>query len=115
LRVNSKQKVQRERKLKTCAGIGCQKPGLHNLHILYMNRTGWFCRSCRRSLIVDGLAEEIGRSQVAKMISAVMNNVQQGSAKELQRSDQEFRGSQGQTTEASSYTDGTRPGGQFHP
>jgi hypothetical protein len=41
-----------------CAGKGCQKTGIHQLHVIYLNRKGWFCNSCKDSLVSEGLVKE---------------------------------------------------------
>jgi hypothetical protein len=38
-----------------CAGKECREKGLHYLEILYLNKSGWFCESCKDSLISNEL------------------------------------------------------------
>ena len=38
-----------------CAGNGCAKLGTEPFEIIYLNKTGWFCESCKKDLILDGL------------------------------------------------------------
>jgi hypothetical protein len=40
-----------------CAGKGCQNIGVHYLKIVFLNKFGWFCASCRDSLIIDKLVD----------------------------------------------------------
>ncbi len=47
-----------EYKLTTCAGIGCSNLAKHPLTVLYLNKVGWFCESCKNSLVMDGLIVE---------------------------------------------------------
>jgi hypothetical protein len=43
---------------KECAGKECQKPGIHCLKILFLNKDAWFCDSCRSSLVEANLVAE---------------------------------------------------------
>jgi len=43
---------------KECAGRGCSKKGVNHLKILFVNRSGWFCDSCKDTLVSNGLADE---------------------------------------------------------
>lgn len=43
---------------KECAGKQCRKPGIHCLKILFLNKDGWFCDSCRCSLVEANLVAE---------------------------------------------------------
>jgi hypothetical protein len=36
---------------KTCAGRECNNIGKNHLMILFINKSGWFCDSCRDSLV----------------------------------------------------------------
>jgi hypothetical protein len=45
---------------KHCAGKGCQNEGFHCLKVVFVNRVGWFCDSCKSSLIADNLCIEQG-------------------------------------------------------
>ena len=40
---------------KACAGKGCNKIGIYNLMIIYINKRGYFCDSCKIEL------EKLGR------------------------------------------------------
>ncbi|MDR4492432.1 MAG: hypothetical protein R2685_16305 [Candidatus Nitrosocosmicus sp.] len=40
------------------AGKNCSNKGTHQLKIIYINKTGWFCDSCKQDLIKLGLVEE---------------------------------------------------------
>ncbi|TVP40088.1 hypothetical protein NARC_100151 [Candidatus Nitrosocosmicus arcticus] len=31
--------------------MGCKKQGTNSLKIIYINKTGWFCDSCRQDLL----------------------------------------------------------------
>ena len=42
--------------IKICAGSGCSNAAKYPLTILYLNKVGWFCGSCRDSLVKDGIA-----------------------------------------------------------
>ena len=35
---------------KVCAGKGCNNIGIHNLMIIYINKRGYFCNSCKIEL-----------------------------------------------------------------
>jgi hypothetical protein len=39
-----------------CAGKSCQEFGIHLLRVIYLNRLGWFCNSCRDILVSAGIA-----------------------------------------------------------
>ena len=41
-----------------CACKGCNKQGRHYLKVLYVNKFGWFCDSCRDSLVSNRLIME---------------------------------------------------------
>ena len=41
-----------------CASKGCNKKGRHHLRILFLNRVGYFCDSCKISLLEDNLVED---------------------------------------------------------
>jgi hypothetical protein len=43
---------------KGCAGKDCQRAGINYLKVLYLNRKGWFCDSCKASLVADRLVIE---------------------------------------------------------
>ncbi len=45
---------------KECAGKGCQNAGIHCLKVVFVNRVGWFCDSCKSSLMADNLCIEQG-------------------------------------------------------
>ena len=47
---------------KECAGTRCPNKGIHYLKIIYVNKNGWFCDSCKNSLLVDGLVCEANNS-----------------------------------------------------
>ena len=42
-------------KFKQCAANDCTKPGIHSLTVLYLNKTGYFCESCKNELLKEGL------------------------------------------------------------
>jgi hypothetical protein len=44
--------------LKACARNACPNGGIHQLAVIYINRTGWFCNDCKNELINDGLVLE---------------------------------------------------------
>jgi hypothetical protein len=52
---------------KECAGRGCQNIGVHNLKIIFLNKSGWFCDDCRNGLILDKLID--GNSQSSSSIT----------------------------------------------
>jgi hypothetical protein len=41
-----------------CAGKRCPNKGTFQLTIIYLNRKGWFCNSCKQELTKDGLVTE---------------------------------------------------------
>jgi hypothetical protein len=41
-----------------CASKGCNKKGRHHLRVLYLNKDGYFCDSCKISLLEGNLVEE---------------------------------------------------------
>lgn len=43
---------------KTCTAKGCTSPGIYEMEILFLGRTGWFCEQCKDSLTHDGLLLE---------------------------------------------------------
>lgn len=43
---------------KICAAKYCSRPGIHEMQILFLGRTGWFCEECKNSLMCDGLLLE---------------------------------------------------------
>jgi hypothetical protein len=43
-----------------CAGKECQGEGIHYLEILYLNKSGWFCESCKDRLISNKLVVQDG-------------------------------------------------------
>jgi hypothetical protein len=47
-----------------CAGQRCSKKGVHQLTIIYLNRKGWFCNTCKQDLVKEGLALENIRPEV---------------------------------------------------
>jgi hypothetical protein len=42
---------------KICAGRQCNNPGKNLLEILFINKPGWFCDSCRDDLVKLELAK----------------------------------------------------------
>ncbi|MGB6532818.1 MAG: hypothetical protein WBF33_32385 [Candidatus Nitrosopolaris sp.] len=56
---------------KGCAGTGCTNMGLYLLRVRFVNKNGWFCSSCKKSLLADMLLEEIEESSVNR--EAVVN------------------------------------------
>lgn len=49
---------------KQCAGTGCTNIGLYLLRVSFVNKYGWFCSSCKKSLLADMLLEEVKESSV---------------------------------------------------
>jgi len=45
-----------------CAGNGCPNSGISRLTVVYLNKIGWFCESCKNDLVEEGLVLEIGTS-----------------------------------------------------
>lgn len=43
----------------SCYGRRCDKTGINQLKIAYINKIGWFCDSCTRTLKKLELVEEI--------------------------------------------------------
>jgi hypothetical protein len=43
----------------SCAGSGCKNIGLHLLRVRFVNKNGWFCNSCKNSLLADMLVEQV--------------------------------------------------------
>jgi len=41
-----------------CAGNECSNEGIYPLTVLYLDREGLFCQSCKNELIRDGIAIE---------------------------------------------------------
>jgi hypothetical protein len=41
-----------------CASNGCKNQGSHNLRVLFLNKVGYFCESCKIGLLEDKLVEE---------------------------------------------------------
>jgi hypothetical protein len=41
-----------------CAGKECQRQGTHHLKVKYLNKSGWFCSSCKERLQADDLVYE---------------------------------------------------------
>lgn len=41
-----------------CAGKGCNKQGSYYLRVLFLNRVGYFCDTCKTCLLEDNLVEE---------------------------------------------------------
>jgi hypothetical protein len=58
-----------------CAGKSCHKVGIHLLRIIYLNRIGWFCNSCRDSLVSAGLADDSIQTSELKTDSSEMTIV----------------------------------------
>ena len=46
------------RKTEKCAGKNCTNEGNNKLIILYLNKSGWFCNSCKQELLFDDLTVE---------------------------------------------------------
>lgn len=44
--------------VKLCAGNGCGREGIHQLTIIFLNKVGWFCDSCKNELVTAGLVVE---------------------------------------------------------
>jgi len=49
-------------KTKACAGNGCSKDGVYLLKVIYLNKLGWFCESCKNDLVLEGLVIESKRA-----------------------------------------------------
>ncbi len=43
------------KEFKICVGKGCNNVGLHSLSIIYINKTGLFCETCKKELEKCGL------------------------------------------------------------
>ena len=43
---------------RSCAGRGCRNTGTNLLEILYINKVGWFCNSCKSVLLAENLVVE---------------------------------------------------------
>lgn len=46
-------------RFKSCAGRGCKNIGLYLLRVRFVNKAGWFCRSCKNRLTADMLLEDV--------------------------------------------------------
>jgi hypothetical protein len=68
-----------------CAGKECRQQGVHYLRVLYLSKSGWFCDSCKSSLMDEGLVNENGRFRAKRMTFAVTDNEQQQKCKELRQ------------------------------
>lgn len=44
---------------KQCYSRGCNNRAQHSLKVLFLNRVGFFCESCKISLLNDNLVEEV--------------------------------------------------------
>jgi hypothetical protein len=44
--------------IKPCAGKGCRRTGTNSLEVLYINKIGWFCDSCKSALLKDNLVAQ---------------------------------------------------------
>lgn len=42
-----------------CAGKDCSKQGFCCLRVRFINKYGWFCDSCRDTLVKNKLADEV--------------------------------------------------------
>jgi len=65
---------------KECAGTRCSNKGKHYLKIRYVNKTGWFCESCKKSLSADGLIYDADntfqrRARTSKIVEYEENDV----------------------------------------
>ncbi|MBA2267167.1 MAG: hypothetical protein H0W19_02355 [Nitrosopumilus sp.] len=40
-----------------CAGKNCHGKGIYYLRIMYINKCGWLCETCRNDLELNGLIE----------------------------------------------------------
>jgi hypothetical protein len=40
---------------KPCAAKDCSSPGIYEMEILFLGKTGWFCKQCKDNLMRDGL------------------------------------------------------------
>jgi hypothetical protein len=38
-----------------CAGMSCNSEGKHLLRVIYLDKKGWFCESCKEDLLKNGL------------------------------------------------------------
>jgi hypothetical protein len=43
---------------KECAGKGCNNNAIKCLEINFLHKHGWFCNSCSKELMLNGLARE---------------------------------------------------------
>jgi|GraSoiStandDraft_50_1057286.scaffolds.fasta_scaffold5768927_1 hypothetical protein len=48
---------QKTQEYKECSGKGCQNAGSYYLKIIYLNKSGWFCKGCRNDLMFSGLVK----------------------------------------------------------
>jgi hypothetical protein len=60
--MNSLQEYRYDR----CAGKNCHNIGIYSLRVVYLNRKGWFCDSCKDGLISAGLVKEDNASNAVK-------------------------------------------------
>jgi hypothetical protein len=44
--------------IKPCAGKGCRKAGTNSLEVMYIDKIGWFCDSCKTALLKDNLVAQ---------------------------------------------------------
>jgi hypothetical protein len=44
--------------IKPCAGKGCRKTGTNSLEVMYINKIGWFCDSCKNALLKDNIVAQ---------------------------------------------------------
>jgi hypothetical protein len=56
--MNSRLSSYESDKFKDCAGRGCSENGIHYLKIHFINKCGWFCDSCKNTLVDGKLADE---------------------------------------------------------
>lgn len=50
--------------IKPCAGKGCRNTGTNALEVMYINKIGWFCDSCKSTLLKDNLVAQ-GEEEIA--------------------------------------------------
>lgn len=43
--------VKEQKEFKPCACRGCENIGIHKLLIIYIDKIGWFCDSCKLELM----------------------------------------------------------------
>jgi hypothetical protein len=78
--MNSNNKQYTLEQFKECAGKGCNNNATKCLEINFLHKHGWFCDSCTKELIINGLARE---KSVESIEEAETNTASSGRGKEL--------------------------------